>query len=130
MVRTLSQCLLAAQKAAKTPDPADRADLKENYNYKTKKFKNYNYKQPNRYSGKALYKLINDDPVFRQGLAWGMSGGLLFNLAQEFGVSCVQESIRFVSRLPEAKRNGRYCRVVVMNGGPKGSQLQRSQAVT
>lgn len=105
-------------------------------NYKTKNIKNYNYNKPTRleashskpttpkqperrYSGRKLFELINTDPTFKIGLTWGMHGGLLYELCQSHGVETVKRSIDFVSKLPAAKRNGRYCRTVILNGGPQ-----------
>ncbi|MEZ4576119.1 MAG: hypothetical protein R2857_14570 [Vampirovibrionales bacterium] len=72
-----------------------------------------------RYQGAELYRLVNTDPMLKQGLAWGMSGGLLFNLCQAVAQKRFNGPLP-LARLPEAKRNGRYCRTVILNGGPKG----------
>ena len=125
-MKRLSQCILAAhQRADDAETPVPKGSL-ENYNYKNLNSSSYNYKKPaspaahRRYQGAELYRLVNTDPMLKQGLAWGMSGGLLFNLCQAHGLETVQRSIAFVARLREAKRNGRYCRTVILNGGPKG----------
>lgn len=116
MPKNWSQCIQAAKKAA-------LAQEEPNYNYKNLNLSTYNHNNQRRYSGKALYKAINEDSIFKIALQWGMSGGLLFNLCQDKGLECVKASILFVNQLPEPKRNGKYCRVVILNGGPSTSKV-------
>lgn len=118
-MKPLSQCIQAAQKMG---------EQEQDYNYNLKKQSNYNYNAvqspKNRYKGTVLYRHINESPLFKVALSWGMSGGLLYNLCQAHGIEVVEASIELVQQLPEAKRNGRYCRTVILNGGPAKAQMQ------
>jgi hypothetical protein len=70
--------------------------------------------------GKVVFRLVNQDPDFKQATTWGLWPQALYNACMKYGVDRVRSAIHTVRDYTGVKNRAAYCMTVIKNGtGPK-----------
>jgi hypothetical protein len=73
------------------------------------------YSSEQKHDGKALFRIVNQDPDFVLAISWGLWPQALFNACQTYGVPRVREAIHLVKAYTGVKNPAAYCMAVIKN---------------
>lgn len=68
--------------------------------------------------GKALFRVVNQDPDFKQAIGWGLWPQALYNACMTYGVDRVRSAIHRVKDYTGVRNKAAYCMTVIKNPPP------------